>query len=179
MKPLTTTPKKKLTVNDKLFLKYVFKGDGIYRPTERGARRYVNTVFNKFYLSNYECVDITEKGNDAPKGGKLGDFVHAVFLPDFYIKYGHHIEEIERDKREAEQNDLKAIERRKEQLKALEYVFTTDLDFKAKIKERINKSSSKNWRSFVKLKVCQRIANERFNLFELTATDIRQLAFKN
>jgi hypothetical protein len=177
MKPLTATPIKKPSQRAILFLKYAFHGDGIYRTTEKGSMKYKNTYFKNFYNMHPECIEIIDKGNDAPKGGQTGNFVHAIFTPDFYIKYEWYLDQLKKEKREREQQEREAKNRKPEQIKQLKNIFENDPEFKEKIKTRILQNSNKNWRSWVKLKVCKRLTSERFDIFELSSTEIREIAF--
>lgn len=63
-----------------------------------------------------------------------------------------------------------------EQSEALKNIFINDSLFLSKIKNMISELSSQKWRKKVKLKVCQKIANEKFNKLFLTPTDIRNIA---
>lgn len=63
-----------------------------------------------------------------------------------------------------------------EDLENLRKEFATDSKFLEKIKYRIENYSSKHWRNWVRMKVCQRIANENFSAFTLSASQIRDIA---
>lgn len=78
---------KNLSKSTENFLKYSFKGNGKYYTTEQGSRSYKNTDFYNFYSKNQDCVNVIEKGNDAPKGGKTGNYVVVEFNQNFYNKF--------------------------------------------------------------------------------------------
>lgn len=65
------------------FLKYGYNGDGKYYTTEQGSRNYRNTEFSNFWSKNIDAVKVIDKGNDAPRGGKTGDYVIVEFTPEF------------------------------------------------------------------------------------------------
>jgi hypothetical protein len=69
------------------FLTYSFKGDGKYYTIEQGSKAYKNTDFTNFISKNTDCVEIIEKGNDTPRGGKTGNFVTVKFTSKFYEKF--------------------------------------------------------------------------------------------
>jgi hypothetical protein len=75
------------------FFNYSFKGDGKYYLHEQGSRHYRMTSFNHFLTSNADCVQIIERGNDAPRGGYCGNYVNVEFNERFYEKYGWFFEE--------------------------------------------------------------------------------------
>jgi len=63
------------TIKD--FLKYEFNTDGKYYLLKQGAKKYAKTYFKKVYDRHPDFFEIICEGNDAPRGGKLGDFVYA------------------------------------------------------------------------------------------------------
>lgn len=65
------------------FLNWSYKGDGKYYITEQGSKSYLNTIFSNFFNKNYQFCNVTERGNDAPRGGKTGDFFMVEFSKDF------------------------------------------------------------------------------------------------
>lgn len=79
---------KTLSQANKNFFNYSFKGNGKYYTVEQGSRHYNNTLFQNFYNKNLECIDILESGNDAPRGGKTGNFVVVNFNEKFLEKWG-------------------------------------------------------------------------------------------
>jgi hypothetical protein len=169
--------KKKLSPNEILFLKYAFIGDGIYRTIERGSMKYRNTSFQSFYNKNAECVNIINRGNDAPKGGVCGDFVNVVFTSEFHIKFGWYLEQLLNERKNEVIVQNESIKRHKEQLNAINLLFKKDEEFRVKIKTRVSENSNRNWRSWVKLKVCKKLGLIEFNQFELSASEIRDVAF--
>jgi hypothetical protein len=94
--------KTKLTKTAENFLRYYFKGNGIYHTTSYGSRRYSQTDYAKFAKANADCVEVVSKGNDAPRGGRIGDFEEANFTPVFFEKYGWFIEQLENEKKAEE-----------------------------------------------------------------------------
>lgn len=73
------------TVTD--FLNYGFKGNGKYYLTEYGSQNFRNTLFSNFLRLNEDCIKIISKGNDAPRGGKVGEYVEVVFNDKFNEKF--------------------------------------------------------------------------------------------
>ena len=69
-----------------------FNGDGKYYTTTQGSRSYSNTPFQTFANRYPDCVDIIETGNDAPRGGRTGDFVIVNFTETFYANFQHYID---------------------------------------------------------------------------------------
>lgn len=69
----------------KKFLEYSFDGKrkGKYYTTEQGAKNYRNTIFQNFANKNPEFLKVLETGNDAPRGGKTGNFVIVQFSAKF------------------------------------------------------------------------------------------------
>lgn len=78
---------KKISNSTQVFFTYSFKGNGKYYITEQGSKSYRNTDFYNFYSRNLDCVNVIEKGNDALRGGKTGDYFIVEFTPNFYTKY--------------------------------------------------------------------------------------------
>lgn len=78
---------KNLSNSTQNFFKYSFNGNGKYYTTEQGSQSYRNTYFQNFYSRNADCVNIIEKGNDAPRGGQTGNYVIVEFTEKFFAKY--------------------------------------------------------------------------------------------
>lgn len=102
----------KISNKTKLFLDYDYQGNGKYYTVEYGSRRYRNTSFENFRNSHPDCVKIVGGGNDAPRGGKTGNFVLVVFTPEFYKRFATYFTE-----REAERKRKAELEAEKEQFK--------------------------------------------------------------
>jgi transposase len=173
--------KTKFTQSEILFLKYSFKGDGKYYTTEKGTMNYKKSDFLKFYERNPDSVIILERGNDAPRGGQTGIFYNVIFTPVFAAKFSPLIQSIEQDKKAQEEaknklkNDIEAIGDQSEILKSY---FAANPHFKERILERIQNNSNKNWRSWVKMKVCGKLEID-FKFLTLTASEIRDIAATN
>lgn len=171
---------KKLATYIEVFFKYSYKGNGKYYTTDQGSQSYKNTDFQSFASRNEDCIEIIERGNDAPRGGRTGEYVIVEFTPFFTEKYGWWFEQNENEKQRAaeRQSKLQAeIDALGNQTELLNAYFTNNTDFLAKIKDRIENYPSKQWRNWVRMKVCSKIANERFDLLTLCATDIREIAY--
>ena len=126
------------------------------------------------------CQDLglnVKKGNDAPKGGKIGNFVEND--NDELISKLSKIVSRKNSIKKARQNRIEneASERRQNQRIELVAYFQNNPDFHAKIKNRIENFSSKEWRNWVRMKVCQVLNGEKFGTFELGATDIREAVY--
>lgn len=82
---------KKISRTAETFINYYYRGDGKYYQFVQGSRRYNNSGFTNFANNNSDCFTILESGNDAPRGGTLGDYVIVKFNDLFFAKYGHYI----------------------------------------------------------------------------------------
>lgn len=91
---------KTLSKSNRQFFTYSFSGNGKYYTNEAKSRTYGNTLFQNFYNKNSECIDILESGNDAPRGGKTGDFVIVNFNEKFFEKWGYVLEAMAKEKQE-------------------------------------------------------------------------------
>lgn len=91
--------KQKISRNTECFLKYEFKGNGKYRTTTYGSKRYNNTSFQTWRNTNADCYKVTCSGNDAPRGGKVGDFVMVEFTLNFYLKYQSFLDTLKNSKK--------------------------------------------------------------------------------
>ena len=90
---------KKLSQANKNFFNYSFKGDGKYYTVEQGSKHYNNTLFTNFYNKNAECIDVLKTGNDAPRGGRTGNFVIVMFNENFYKKWQFALDIFENEKK--------------------------------------------------------------------------------
>ncbi len=89
----------KLTKTAKTFLTYGFKGDNKYHTLVMGSGwSNKNSMYTAFAKLNAECIDIQETGNDAPRGGQLGNYEIVHFNENFYEKYGWFLEELENER---------------------------------------------------------------------------------
>lgn len=136
------------------FFNYSYKGDGKYYTTEHGSRHYNNSIFQNFYNKNIECIDITETGNDAPRGGKTGDFVIVKFNDKFFTKYSKVIEALENEKTEAKLAEENKNKQREESAKNAELIFSEYLtaEKKEELKKELSLKSSKKAKNFLKMK---------------------------
>lgn len=175
----------KISKAAELFLECAYTGDGKYYVTERGSRHYRKTLFGTFQAFYPDCVEELSWGNDAPRGGRTGDFVIVKFTPEFYEKFGPWMEwkkqreaEIAAE-RAARQKEIEAIG---DQAKLLREVFIERPDRLERVLDRIKNSPSNsrrsgNWRGWVRMKAAKWVANGRFDLLTLSAPDIRDIAF--
>lgn len=69
------------------FLRNQFKGNGKYHIRYSDGRRWCSTYFQIFTGNTPGMIKIIKEGNDAPRGGKVGDFVEVEFTDEFYNKY--------------------------------------------------------------------------------------------
>jgi len=87
--PITCKSKMKaLTVTAKNFLNYEFKSNGKYYTTINRNRQFAKTDFQKFYEKNQDCCKIIKSSNDAPRGGKTGNYLVVEFTEVFYERFG-------------------------------------------------------------------------------------------
>ena len=171
---------KKLASYISSFLNYDYKGNGKYYTTEHGSMSYRCTSFQSFSNRNEDCVKIIERGNDAPRGGKTGNFVIVEFTPIFMEKFGWWFEAKEKQAKEVAEIKAKLqaeIDALGNQSELLKDYFLSHPEFLARIKDRIENYSSKQWRGWVRMKVCSKITLERFDLLTLDASDIREIAY--
>ena len=126
------------------------------------------------------CQDLglnVKKGNDAPKGGKIGNFVEND-NDELITKISNISKRLQSIKSERQKRfGREEAERRQNQRIELVAYFQNNPDFHAKIKNRIENFSSKEWRNWVRMKVCQVLNGEKFGTFELGATDIREAVY--
>lgn len=92
----------KISETAKDFITYYFNGDGNYHLVTNGSRCYKQTTAAKFIKNNAGLVKITATGNDAPRGGRTGDFATIEFLPEFYAKYQWFIDQLKAEREAAE-----------------------------------------------------------------------------
>ena len=64
-----------------------------------------------------------------------------------------------------------------EQEAILKSTFEADKEFLAKIQDRINNHSGKDWRGWIKMKVCAKVFGGKFENMKLPSTSIRDIAF--
>ena len=73
---------KKVSKTTQAFFDYSYNGDGKYYTTSHSGRNYTNTLFQTFRNKNADCIEVLEYGNDAPRGGKTGDFLYRDWETD-------------------------------------------------------------------------------------------------
>ena len=172
----------KVSETASLFFEYTFKGNGKYHTTQNSGHGTKRSMFGSFMNRYPAGIEVVERGNDAPRGGKTGDFVVVNFTEEFFSKWGAYIEYRAFVKDQAKkaaaqrQVEIEALGDQKELLRA---AFATDPEFLAKIQNRISNFSSKDWRNWVRLKACNKITNGRFELLTLSAPEIRGIAFES
>jgi hypothetical protein len=88
----------KLTKGILNFINYGYKGDGKYYTACYGSQHFNQTEYNKFANNYPQFVNILESGNDAPKGGKVGNYDVVIFSEDFKIAAKNHLDKIEAEK---------------------------------------------------------------------------------
>ena len=171
---------KKITSNSvKSFLSYGFQGNGKYYLTTRSGMNYVQTDFNKSFNKPEYCK-IIDSGNDAPRGGKTGFYVVVEFTEQFYSDFQWYFDELKAEKEAKKLRLLEVIQKIEEigdQTELLKALFIGNPDFLDKIKNRIENFSSKQWRNWVCMKVCNKISEGRFELLTLSPSEIRDIAY--
>jgi len=78
---------KKIGKRAERFLRTEFTGDGIYYRSRGGRNLYANTFFQTFNSNNPKMVKVISKGNNAPRGGKVGDYFEVEFTNLFNKTY--------------------------------------------------------------------------------------------
>lgn len=170
----------KISRTAEIFLEYDYTGDGKYYLTEQGSRAYRHTNYSNFRRLYPDCIEEISSGNDAPRGGRTGDYVIVKFTPEFFEKFGPWMEwkkQLEAKiaaERAARKKEIEAIG---DQAKLLREVFIERPDRLQRVIDRIRNNSNKKWRNWVRLKAAKWVANGRFDLLTLSAPDIRDIAF--
>ena len=159
----------KISAVSKTFLTYSFRGDGKYYLTLQGSRHYKHTDFSKFLNANKDCIEILESGNDAPRGGKTGDFVIVKFNENFTNKFGDYLHFLEVAKENAkiqqEKEKIESIEREKNAKIIFNEYLTSNK--KELLKIELEKRNSKKGKSFLKMKSINKTGDYRnYSLLE-------------
>lgn len=173
----------KISRTAQLFLEYYYSGDGKYYVTEIGSRHCRPTLFAAFQRIYPHCVQELSRGNDAPRGGRLGEYVIVKFTPEFFEKFAPWMEWKKQLEAERAAKQKKEIEAIGDQKQLLREVFIARPDRLQRVLDRIKNSPSNNsrgesWRNWVRMKVASWITNDRFDLLTLSAPDIRDIAFE-
>ncbi len=84
----------KLSKTETNFLQYEYKGNGKYRIARYGSKAYSQTNFLKFKTKYPEMLVILEVGNDAPRGGQVGQYNMVQFTESFHKKYSDYLQSI-------------------------------------------------------------------------------------
>lgn len=172
---------KKISKAAEMFFKYYYKNgtENKFYITMHSGRNYTNTTFKNFYSKNEDCIDIVDRGNDAPRGGRTGEFVLIKYNEKFLEKWQWYLDSLKavKEKIDSEKAIVDAeIAALGDQAVLLRTEFKNDPEFLAKIKDRINNFSSRQWRNWVRMKVCQRICNEKFYLLTLSSPEIAEIS---
>ena len=150
---------KKLSANTQAFLDYSYKGDGKYYTTSHSGRNYTNTLFQTFRNRNSDCIEVLEYGNDAPRGGKTGDFVVVNFTEKFFSKYKQALDAIERKKEEEKQREIERLAS-EERAKVIFSQYLT-AEKKEQLKSALEGKNSKGRSNFLKAKAIQKTGDYR------------------
>lgn len=177
--------KKRIAQTAKLFFDYGYKGDGKYHTTEQGRRHYRNITFEAFRIWNEDCLKVLSRGNDAPRGGRTGDYLIVEFTPKFTERYGWYFEakkELARIAAEKAEKIAEEIAVIGDQGELLRRVFSERPDRLSRIIEAIetrpsSSTRSGDWRSFVRMKAAKWVANGKFELLTLSAPEIRDIKY--
>ena len=150
---------KKVSKTTQAFFDYSYNGDGKYYTTSHSGRNYTNTLFQTFRNKNADCIEVLEYGNDAPRGGKTGDFVIVKFTEKFFEKYQFVLDAIASKK---EQEIQREIERKESEAKAI-IIFTEYLteEKKEQLKSALEGKNSKGRSNFLKAKSIQKTGDYR------------------
>lgn len=89
------------------------------------------------------------------------------------IKEANRLIQQERERAIKEEMEKKLAE----QEAILKSTFEADKEFLAKIQDRINNHSGKNWRGWIKMKVCAKVFGGKYENMILPSTSIRDIAF--
>jgi hypothetical protein len=138
--------KTKLTKTAENFLRYYFKGNGIYHTTSYGSRCYSQTGYAKFASKNADCIEVVSKGNDAPRGGRIGDFEEVNFTPVFFEKYGWFIEQLENEKKAEELREQRKKEEYEKGVVAFREYCERNPERVAEMKEKVTIGNSRQRR---------------------------------
>ena len=145
------------------FFNYSYKGDGKYYTVEQGSRHYNNTIFQNFYNKNEDCIDVIESGNDAPRGGKTGNFVVVKFNEKFFAKYAKIIETLQNEEQEEKLTKEKNEKERLESEAKAKIIFAEYLtpEKKQELKNELSLRSSKKSKNFLKMKSINKTGDYR------------------
>ncbi len=150
---------KKLSANTQAFFDYTYKGDGKYYTTAHSGRNYTNTLFQNFRNKNTDCIEVLEYGNDAPRGGKTGDFVVVKFTEQFFKKYQWVLDAIAEKKEVERQKEVERLAS-EERAKVIFAEYLTE-DKKEQLKSAIIDKNSKARTNFLKAKSIQKTGDYR------------------
>ncbi len=153
----------KISATAKNFFNYSFKGDGKYYLTSQGSRHYNQTDFSKFLNANSDCIEVVERGNDAPRGGRTGDFVIVKFNEKFNEKFdSFFVEKANIRQAEILKYENEKIERLESEAKA-KIIFTEYLtaDKKEALKIELQNRNSKKGKNFLKMKSINKTGDYR------------------
>lgn len=92
-----TKKMKNLSISARKFLKFSFKGNGKYYITEQGSKAYKKTDFYNVFNKNKDSINVLNTGNDAPRGGKTGDYLIVEFTNKFYEKYQFYLDYLKKE----------------------------------------------------------------------------------
>ena len=170
----------KLSTSEILFLKYAYKGDGKYYITERGSGNYRNTTFSNFLKHNQDSVNITKRGNDAPRMGRTGEFMEVIFTPEFHTKFNQFFELQEKTEREVLMRGERAKEFAPIQAEVWRRMLITNPERLERYHTKISTSPSNgarsgNWRNWIRMKAAKHISGENFGELALSAPELRDI----
>ena len=108
----------KLTKTMLDFINYSFDGKrtGKYYTTEYGNQSFKNTIFQNFVNRNDGVIEkVIECGNDAPKGGKVGNYMIVKFSKKF-MNIVNELKRVENEKEQAYLSRTKFVEENKTEI---------------------------------------------------------------
>lgn len=116
-------------------------------------------------------------GNDAPKGGKIGNFIERS-SDDVLLKQLRSVfkRKAAIEKAKEQRISSEAAKRCSEQKISLVEYFKGNSDFYELIKNRIENFPSKQWRNWVRMK-CASVLVGNFSEFELSAVEVREAVY--
>jgi hypothetical protein len=173
---------KNISKNTQFFLEYGFKGNGKYYTYSQGYKALNNSSFTNFIRSNSDCVNIIGSGNDAPRGGKIGDYIIVEFNEKFYAKWQwffDHVEKLAQDVLIKDAAIKSKIAELGDQEEKLNLYFVERPGKAAEWAEKINQMPAAKKRNWLRMKTASKVADSSFELLTLTAPEIMQILKNN
>lgn len=160
----------KLSKTIENFLKYSYNGNGKYYTYSKGGQRYNQSEFQKFANKNKHFFNITKSGNDAPKGGKLGDFVIVEFTEDFTNLIKPFLDAKIEQQRIESKNQSEYEANRLAQINKFSQIMNKERA--TRYLSKVQAMSSHKWRNWLRMKAAKHINDGKFDGMVLSAPEL-------